>query len=119
MPIKRSQQYHRERLGEALREEIETILEGELGDPRIGLVNVSHVHLAPDSRSARVFVVVQGDDAEADRTLEGLAAARGFIRHELADHLGLRRPPELFFQVDRSQQYQARITELLDRTKKR
>jgi len=37
----------------------------------------------------------------------------------LADHLGLRRPPELFFQVDRSQQYQARITELLDRTKKR
>jgi len=37
MPEKRGQQYHRERLSEALREEIETILEGELGDPRIGL----------------------------------------------------------------------------------
>jgi len=49
---RRGQKYHRERLGEALREEIETILEGELGDPRIGLVNVSEVHLAPDSRSA-------------------------------------------------------------------
>ena len=116
---KRGQQYHRERLSEALREEIETILEGELGDPRIGLVNVSEVHLAPDSRSARVFVVVQGDDAEADRTLEGLAAARGFIRHELAERLHLRRPPELFFQADRSQQYEARIDELLNRTKKR
>jgi ribosome-binding factor A len=116
---KRGQQHHRERLSEALREEIETILEGELGDPRIGLVNVSEVHLAPDSRSARVFVVVQGDDAEADRTLEGLAAARGFIRHELAERLHLRRPPELFFQADRSQQYQARISELLNRTKQK
>jgi ribosome-binding factor A len=119
MPEKRGQQYHRERLGEALREEIETILEGELGDPRIGLVNVSEVHLAPDSRSARVFVVVQGSADEGDRTLDGLNAARGYIRHELAERLKLRRAPELFFQVDRSHEYQARIDELLDRTKKR
>jgi ribosome-binding factor A len=119
MSEKRGAQYHRERLGGALREEIETILEGELGDPRIGLVNVSEVHLAPDARSAQIFVVVQGDDEEADRTLEGLAAARGFIRHELAERLHLRRPPELFFQVDKSQQYQSRIDQLLERTKKR
>ena len=51
---KRGAKYHRGRLGEALREEIETIVEGELGDPRIGLVNVSRVELADDSRSARV-----------------------------------------------------------------
>jgi len=119
MPEKRGAQYHRERLGEALREEIETILEGELGDPRVGLVNVSEVQLAPDSRSAQVFVVVQGDDEEADRTLEGLAAARGFIRHELAERLHLRKPPEVFFQIDRSQQFQSRIDELLKRTKKK
>jgi ribosome-binding factor A len=119
MPEKRGAQYHRERLGEALREEIDTILEGELGDPRIGLVNVSEVQLAPDSRSAHIFVVVQGDDDEADRALEGLTAARGFIRHELAERLHLRRPPELFFQIDKSQLYQSRIDELLTRTKKR
>jgi ribosome-binding factor A len=75
--------------------------------------------LAADSRSARVFVVVEGDDAEADRTLEGLAAARGFIRHELAERLKLRRAPELFFQLDRSQQFEARIDELLDRVHKK
>ncbi|HEY1272542.1 MAG TPA: 30S ribosome-binding factor RbfA [Terriglobales bacterium] len=119
MPEKRSQQHHRERLGEALREEIETILEGELGDPRIGLVNVSEVQLAPNSRSARVFVVVEGDDEEASRTLDGLQAAVGYIRHELAERLRLRRAPELVFQLDRSQQYEARISELLNRTKRR
>ncbi len=119
MPENRAQQHHRERLGEALREEIETILEGELGDPRIGLVNVSEVHLAPDARSAHVFVVVEGDDEEASRTLQCLTTAAEFIRHEVAERLHLRRAPELFFEVDRSQQYQARITELLNRTRKK
>ncbi len=115
----RAQKYHRERLREALREEIETIVEGELSDPRIGLVNVSSVELADDSRSARVYVVVQGDEVEADRSLEGLAAAVGFVRHEVAERLHLRRPPELFFQLDRSQTYQARINELLSRARRR
>ena len=119
MPEKRGQQHHRERLGEALREEIETILEGELGDPRIGLVNVSEVHLAPDARSAHVLVVVEGEGEEADRTLQGLSAAAGFIRHQVAGRLNLRRAPELLFELDRSQQYQARISELLNRSKKK
>jgi ribosome-binding factor A len=116
---RRGQKYHRERLGEALREEIETILEGELSDPRIGLVNVSEVHLADDSKSAKVLVVVQGDDEQAAETMEGLKAATGYVRRELAERLHLRRPPELLFIQDRSQQYEARIEELLGRTKKR
>src|SRR5271167_1871616 len=116
---KRAVKYHRERLGEALREEIETIVEGELGDPRIGLASVSSVMLGSDSRSARIFVVVQGDDEEAERTLEGLTAAVGFIRREVAERLHLRRPPELYFQLDRSQTYAARIDELLQRNQKR
>jgi ribosome-binding factor A len=116
---RRGQKYHRERLGEALREEIETILEGELSDPRIGLVNVSEVHLAPDSRSARVIVVVAGDDTQAQETMEGLHAANGYVRRELVERLHLRRAPELLFILDRSQQYESRINELLNRTKKR
>jgi ribosome-binding factor A len=116
---RRGQKYHRERLGEALREEIETILEGELADPRIGLVNVSEVHLADDSKSARVFVVVEGDDEQAAETMEGLKAATGYVRRELVERLHLRRSPELLFILDRSQQYESRIQELLGRTKKR
>ena len=116
---RRGQKYHRERLGEALREEIETILEGELGDPRIGLANVSEVILAPDSRSARVMVVVEGNEEEAEETMEGLQAAGGFIRRELVERLHLRRAPELIFIQDRSQQYETRIDELLSRSKKR
>jgi ribosome-binding factor A len=116
---KRQQKYHRERLSQALREEIATLLEGELADPRIGLVNVSEVHLAPDARSAQVLVAVEGGDKDAGRTMEGLSAAVGFIRRELAERLHLRRPPDLVFQLDRSQEYRSRIDQLLKRTRRR
>ena len=116
---KRSQKYHRERLSEALREEIETILEGELGDPRIGLASVTGLQMAEDGRSAHVMVEVDGDDDEAESTMQGLNAAKNFIRHELADRLRLRRAPELYFQIDRSQKLESRVEELLERAKKR
>ncbi|MFY9644827.1 MAG: 30S ribosome-binding factor RbfA [Terriglobales bacterium] len=115
----RGRKYHRGRLSEAIREEIETILEGELGDPRIGLASVTSVLMAEDARSARVMVHVAGDEAEADRTLEGLAAARNYVRHQLAERLRLRKPPELYFQVDRADQLESRVEELLGREKKR
>ena len=116
---KRGAKYHRERLAEALREEIEALIEGELADPRIGLASVTNVALADDSRSARVFVTVLGDETEAERTQEGLMAAVGFVRREVGERLHLRRTPELYFQVDRSGQAAARVEQLLRRVKKR
>jgi ribosome-binding factor A len=116
---RRGQKYHRKRLGEALREEIQTIVEGELGDPRIGLISVSEVQLAEDSRSAYILVTAEGNEEEAERSVVGLQAAVGFIRHELVERLHLRRPPELIFRLDRSRKYEARIDELLNRTKKK
>ena len=116
---KRAVKYHRGRLGEALREEIETLVEGELSDPRIGLVSVTGVHLAEDGRSAQVLVDVDGDDDEAERSMEGLEAAKTYIRRELADRLRLRRSPELLFRLDRSEREKARVEQLLERAKKR
>jgi ribosome-binding factor A len=116
---KRGVKHHRGRLGEALREEIETLVEGELADPRIGLVNVTGVHLAEDGRTAQVLLDVDGDDDEAERSMQGLDAAKAYIRHELADRLRLRRAPELFFRLDRSEREQARVEQLLERGKKR
>jgi ribosome-binding factor A len=115
----RAQKYHRGRLSAAIREEIETILEGELGDPRIGLASVSAVLMADDARSARVMITVAGDESEAERTLEGLAAAKNYVRHELAERLRLRKPPELYFQIDRADELEGRVDELLTREKKR
>lgn len=119
MPEQRGKQHHLERMSEALKEEIGTIIEGELADPRIGLCNVTEVLLAPDGKSARVFIHVDGDEQEARKTLKAIEAAKGYIRHELLELLGVRHVPELNFVLDRSQEIGARIDELLGRTRKR
>jgi ribosome-binding factor A len=75
--------------------------------------------MAPDGRSARVFVNVEGEEREAEQALKGLEAAKQYIRRELTSRLRLRQAPELYFQLDRSDEYGARIDELLGRVKTR
>ena len=115
----RGQKHLRARRGVAMREEIATLVEGELEDPRIGLVAVNEVQVTPDGKTARVFVQVDGDDKAAAESMEGLAASVGYIKHQLVANLGLRHSPELVFILDRSDQYGNRIEQLLTRIKKR
>jgi ribosome-binding factor A len=115
----RAQKYHRERLAEALREELSTILAGELADPRIGLVTITDLIMNEGGKSVRVFVSVTGDDKEAENTIEGLRDASGFIKHELSENLGLRHVPDLLWTLDRSESVKGRINELLTRIDKR
>jgi ribosome-binding factor A len=119
MPENRSAEHHRERLVDALREEIGALIEGELSDPRIGLCYVTEVVLSPGGKSARVLINVDGDDEEAMRTMDGLSAARAFIRTQVRDRLGKQHIPELTFHLDQSQRVTKRIEELLHRVEKR
>lgn len=119
MPEQRGRQHHLERVSEALKEEIGAIIEGELGDPRIALCTVTEIVLTPDGKSARVFLDVEGDERESRETMKAVRAATGYIRHELLERLGVRHVPELNFILDRSQEYGARIDEILGRIKRR
>ena len=56
--------------------------------------------------------------AELD-TIAGLEAAKGYIRFELKERMGVRHVPELSFLADRSGRFQARIEQLMDRSRKR
>ena len=95
------------------------MLEGELSDPRIAPSYVTEVVLAPGGKSARVFVAVHGSEAEEESTLAGLMTARGFIRSQLRDRMGVRHVPELTFAIDRSKRMTGRMDELLGRLRKR
>ena len=119
MPEQRGRTYHQNRVAETLREEISAMLEGQLSDPRINFGYVSEVVLAPGGKSARIYVAVDGDAQDEKEMLEGLEAARGYIRHQLLQRMGVRHIPELFFQVDHSEPVRARIDELLGRVERR
>ena len=108
-----------ERVAESIRDELTEMIEGELADPRIGLAVVTEVKMEPQMRVALVFVSVAGDQAEQRRGLDGLIAARGFLKAELGARLGMRRIPELRFELDRSEEHQARLDLLLARSRKR
>lgn len=95
------------------------MLEGELSDPRIAPCHVTDVVLAPGGKSCRVFIAVTGSAEEEESTLEGLMAARAFIRSEIRYRMGVRHVPEITFAIDRSQKMEARMDELLGRMKKR
>jgi|ERR1700760_2867385 ribosome-binding factor A len=119
MPEQRARKYHQDRVAETLRDEISTMLQGELSDPRISFAFVTEVVMNPGAKSARVYVAVDGNEAEEEQTIEALTAARGFIRHELLERMGVRHVPDLSFHIDRSDRMTARIDELLGRMKKR
>jgi ribosome-binding factor A len=119
MPENRARNHHRDRVASTFSIEIGTMLEGELTDPRIAPSYVTDVVLAPGGKSARVFVAVHGSEAEEEATLAALMAARGYIRSELRERMGVRHVPELTFAIDRSQKMTGRMEELLGRVRKR
>ena len=123
MPEHRARKHHQDRVAETLREEIGAMIEGELSDPRIDFCYVTEVALNPGAKSARVYVAVDTsvkDIAKAEEnTVAGLEAAKGFIRFELKERMGVRHVPELSFLADRSGRFQARIEELMSRSRKR
>src|SRR5579875_2787912 len=119
MPEQRARQHHRDRVASTFQEEITAMLEGELSDPRIAACHVTEVVLAPGGKSCRVFIAVHGDEAAEKETLAGLMAARGYIRTEIRDRMGVRHVPELTFAIDRSEKINARMDELLGRMKQR
>jgi ribosome-binding factor A len=122
MPEHRARKHHQDRVAETLREEIGAMIEGELSDPRIDFCHVSEVALNPGGKSARVYVALDTtskDIAKAEaETIAGLEAAKGYIRRELKDRMGVRHVPELSFLADRSGRFQARIEELMGRGRK-
>jgi ribosome-binding factor A len=122
MPEHRARKHHRDRVAETLRVEIGAMIEGELSDPRIDFCYVSEVALNPGGKSARVYVAVDSnvkDIAKAEaETIAGLEAAKGYVRCELKERMGVRRVPDLSFIADRSGRFQARIDELMGRSRK-
>src|SRR5215469_12259210 len=123
MPEQRGRKHHQDRVAETLREEIGAMIEGELSDPRIAFCYVSEVVLNPGGKSARVYIALDPAAQDINRaeqdTVAALEAAKGYIRYELKERMGVRHIPELAFIADRSGRFQARIDELMSRARKR
>ncbi len=91
------------RVAEAIRDTLAQMIAREVKDPRVtaaGLVSITNVELNSDMSVATVYVSVFADDRTANRALEGLKAATGYLRGPVARRLQMARPPELRFARD-------------------
>jgi ribosome-binding factor A len=103
-----------DRLDELLRQEIGTMLEREVADPRIGFATVTKVETTPDMRHAKVWVSIIGPDAKRPEALTALEHSMVFIRRELGTRLRLKRIPNLHVRLDETIERGTRILTLID-----
>ena len=100
-----------------INDEVQLALSGilrSIKDPRInqGMISVTHVDVAGDLRTAKVWLSVYGLQNEKD-FLKGLKSAAGWIRRELSTAVKLRQTPQLTFVLDHSIEQGAHINTLL------
>lgn len=91
------------RLELLFREELNSILDGELGDHRFDGVRVTLVELSRDGSRARIWYCMTSTSNDAQRVTQindAFARASGFFRQRLCEALPLKRSPELTFRHD-------------------
>ena len=104
-----------ERVNNLIRREISELLQRQVKDPRLGsFVAITEVSTSPDFKHAKVFISFIGSEEEKQNTLNALSSASGYFRRELAEHLKLRRVPELSFRWDASIERGDHLMRLID-----
>ncbi len=108
-----------DRVAAAIREEVARVLTRDVQDPRVtgAFVTVTGVEVSRDLRTAKIFVSILGDEAAKASAREGLHDLAPQLRGPIGRALRLRAAPEIFFKVDESVAYAARIETLLAQIK--
>ncbi|MDE5547744.1 MAG: 30S ribosome-binding factor RbfA [Clostridia bacterium] len=105
-----------DRLDSEYRKEISAIFAGALKnkEPGLrGLVSVTEADVAPDLKTAKIYVSVYAvTPEEKEETLRLIRENAGFIRRELAGVMRMRTVPALTFLEDKSMEYGAKIDDI-------
>ncbi|ARP51186.1 MULTISPECIES: 30S ribosome-binding factor RbfA [Caproicibacterium] len=107
--------YKLDRTTEDIRRELTAVFR-ELKDPRVSntLLSIVRVEVSRDLSYCTVYVSDMEGMERAQRAVQGLKSAAGFIRHELGSRLSLRHVPELTFKATDSIEYSANISRILE-----
>ena len=108
---------YEQRLSDLVRLHVCSLLEREINDPRVQGVTVTDVDVTPDTKYAKVFYSLIGDDARKKEVAEGLHSAQGWVSHELGKRLRTRNTPHVTFVFDQSLETGDKMSRLLDELK--
>ena len=89
------------------------MLQKEIGDPRLANTTITAVKMSRDLRIAKIYYATEKGGEKQESAQEGFERARGFVKRELAQRLGLRYMPDLKFFYDDAIDRGARIEKLI------
>ncbi|MDY6325264.1 MAG: 30S ribosome-binding factor RbfA [Catonella sp.] len=108
------------RINSEVKKELAELIRDGVKDPRVSpFTSVTDVEVAPDLKTAKVYISVLGDEEKKQSTLDGLKSAMPYLRSQLARTVNLRITPELRFLLDNSIEYGMRMSELIDEVTER
>jgi ribosome-binding factor A len=109
-----AQGFRPDRVGDQIREELsEMLARGQVHDPGIGFITLTHVKVSADLQVAQVYYTSLGDTAARRETQRALERATPYLRRQIGSRIRLRRVPEMEFRFDEAVQHQDRIEQIL------
>jgi ribosome-binding factor A len=105
------------RVADFIRDEIASIIQREMRDPRVGMVSVNEVRVSRDLSYADVYVSSLEADTEPARQvlIEVLNKAAGYFRSELAKRHKMRTTPKPRFHYDELMERGPRLESLIEK----
>lgn len=100
-----------------LRDEISGMIRKELKDPRVSFATVTEVKVTADLREAKIYVSTVRGPEEAQKMLEGLRSAQGWILGQLIRRLDMKHVPQVRFELDPSFDHAQYIEQLIKQVK--
>jgi len=108
--------YRKERLNESMKELLGELILNRVKDPRVGLVTITAVEVAPDMATAKVYFSVLGDEEVRAESKKGLISAKNFLRTTVSRELKMRNTPDLRFiyddTLDRSEKIESALRKI-------
>ena len=102
-----------QKVADMIQREIADLLRHEVRDPRVGMVTLTSVDVAPDLSHAKVYFTILDPSKQADTT-KALQRASGFLRSQLSHRMSMYTTPELRFVYDESVERGDRLSRLID-----
>ena len=102
-----------QKVADLIQRELADLLRHDVRDPRVGMVTLTSVDVAPDLSHAKIFFTLLNSE-QKDETTRALQRAAGFLRSQLSHRMTMYSTPQLRFVYDESVERGDRLSRLID-----
>lgn len=106
-----------DRVADSIQRSLAHHIRMEIGDPRLGMVNINSVSVTRDLSVAKVYVTFIGtpSDEESEASVSILNNAASFLRNLVSKDLSIRTTPRIQFYYDRTAVHGQALSSLIDK----